>query len=55
MPAPFALTQNIRCPILGISGNNDRNPSPADIAQLAAELATAPDVLVPMVSRWQNI
>jgi carboxymethylenebutenolidase len=38
MPAPFELTKNIRCPILGISGKDDKNPSPADVAKLSTEL-----------------
>lgn len=38
MPAPFELTGNIHCPILGIFGNEDRNPSPAMVARLGAEL-----------------
>jgi len=38
MPAPFDLTKNIHCPILAISGKDDKNPSPADVARLADEL-----------------
>ncbi|HVA11669.1 MAG TPA: dienelactone hydrolase family protein [Stellaceae bacterium] len=38
MPPPFELTKNIHCPILGISGKDDKNPSPADVARLSAEL-----------------
>ncbi len=38
MPAPFELTRNIRCPILGLFGRDDTNPSPADVARLGAEL-----------------
>jgi carboxymethylenebutenolidase len=38
MQAPFALTANIHCPILGISGNDDVNPSPAMVEQLRQEL-----------------
>ena len=39
MPAPFALTKNIRCPILGLFGKDDVNPSPAFVARLAEELS----------------
>ena len=36
--APFDLTKNIDCPILGLFGEDDPNPSPADVAKLDAEL-----------------
>jgi carboxymethylenebutenolidase len=39
MPAPFELTSNIRCPIIGFFGNEDHNPSPAMVARLSVELA----------------
>jgi len=39
MPAPFNLTSNIHCPILGFFGNDDRNPSPAMVCRLSNELA----------------
>ncbi|MGH7089401.1 MAG: dienelactone hydrolase family protein [Stellaceae bacterium] len=39
MPAPFDLTSNIHCPILGLFGNDDRNPSPAMVRRLSNELA----------------
>jgi carboxymethylenebutenolidase len=38
-PAPFALTDQIACPVLGLFGEDDPNPSPADVAKLDAELA----------------
>ncbi len=38
MPAPFELTQNIHCPILGLFGRDDVNPSPAFVARLSDEL-----------------
>ena len=38
MPAPFALSQNIHCPILGLFGKDDVNPSPAFVARLDEEL-----------------
>jgi len=38
-PAPFALTENIACPILGLFGEDDPNPNPADVAKISAELA----------------
>lgn len=38
MPAPFTLTSNIRCPILGLFGNDDVNPSPPMVDQLGQEL-----------------
>jgi carboxymethylenebutenolidase len=38
MPAPFELTRNIDCPILGLFGKDDVNPSPAFVARLSEEL-----------------
>jgi carboxymethylenebutenolidase len=38
-PAPFALTEQISCPMLGLFGAEDTNPSPADVDRIAAELA----------------
>lgn len=38
LPAPFALTNNIRGPLLGIFGKDDSNPSPANVATLDQEL-----------------
>ena len=37
-PAPFELSKDIRCPVLGLFGEDDPNPSPADVAKLDAEL-----------------
>jgi carboxymethylenebutenolidase len=37
-PAPFDRTAQIACPILGLFGDDDTNPSPADVAKLDAEL-----------------
>jgi len=39
MPAPFELSSNIHCPIIGFFGNDDHNPSPAMVARLGNELA----------------
>jgi carboxymethylenebutenolidase len=38
-PAPFDLSKNISAPVLGLFGEDDPNPSPADIAKLDAELS----------------
>jgi carboxymethylenebutenolidase len=38
MPPPFDLTKNIHCPILGLFGKDDVNPSPAFVARLSKEL-----------------
>ncbi len=37
-PAPFDRTEQIRCAVLGLFGEQDTNPSPADVAKLDAEL-----------------
>jgi carboxymethylenebutenolidase len=37
-PAPFDETANIACPVLGLFGADDGNPSPDDVAKLDAEL-----------------
>jgi len=37
-PAPFDLSEGIQCPVLGLFGEEDANPSPADVAKLDAEL-----------------
>jgi carboxymethylenebutenolidase len=37
-PAPFALTKDIHCPVMGHFGEDDVNPSPADMSRLDAEL-----------------
>ena len=36
--APFALTAQIHCPLIGFFGEEDGNPSPADMKKLDAEL-----------------
>lgn len=37
-PSPFERTAQIACPVLGLFGADDTNPSPADVAALDAEL-----------------
>jgi len=37
-PAPFELTKQIACPIVGFFGLEDTNPSPADVDRIDAEL-----------------
>jgi carboxymethylenebutenolidase len=37
--APFARTAEIHCPLLGLFGAEDANPSPADMRKLDAELS----------------
>jgi carboxymethylenebutenolidase len=37
-PAPFDLSKDIDCPVLGLFGEEDPNPSPADVAKIDAEL-----------------
>lgn len=37
-PAPFARTAEIHCPVIGFFGEDDANPSPADMRTLDAEL-----------------
>ncbi len=37
-PAPFDETANITCPVMGLFGEDDGNPNPADVAKLDAEL-----------------
>ena len=37
-PAPIDLLGNIACPIIGFFGNDDQNPSPADVDRIAASL-----------------
>lgn len=37
-PAPFELTPQIACPMLGLFGVDDPNPSPADVDRIDAEL-----------------
>jgi len=38
-PAPFELARHIRCPVLGLFGKEDVNPSPAHVERLAQEFA----------------
>ena len=40
-PAPVTLAQNIRCPVLGIFGNEDQSPSPGDVDDYQAALEAA--------------
>jgi carboxymethylenebutenolidase len=37
--APFALTDQIACPVLGLFGEEDPNPNAADVAKLDSELS----------------
>lgn len=37
--APFDRTEGIACPVLGLFGEDDTNPSPSDVAKLDAELS----------------
>ena len=37
-PAPFERTGEIHCPLLGLFGEDDANPSPADMRKLDSEL-----------------
>jgi carboxymethylenebutenolidase len=37
-PAPFDLAPRLSCPLLGLYGLEDSNPSPDDVARLDAEL-----------------
>jgi carboxymethylenebutenolidase len=37
-PAPFDLIGNIKGPVIGFSGTDDQNPSPADMDRISAEL-----------------
>ena len=37
-PAPFDLSERIGCPVLGLFGEEDGNPNPADVAKIDAEL-----------------
>lgn len=39
MPAPFDLTSNIHCPVIGFFGNDDHNPSPEMVRRLSREFA----------------
>jgi carboxymethylenebutenolidase len=37
-PTPFERLKTIRCPVVGFFGNDDKNPSPADVDQFDAVL-----------------
>ncbi len=37
-PAPIEQVQNINCPVLGLFGEEDQNPTPADVDQIEAAL-----------------
>jgi carboxymethylenebutenolidase len=37
-PAPFSLTKDIACPVVGFFGLEDQNPTPADVDAIDAEL-----------------
>lgn len=39
-PPPITLAKNIRCPVLGIFGNEDQGPSPEDVDDYEAALET---------------
>jgi carboxymethylenebutenolidase len=39
--APIALAAQIRCPVIGFFGNDDQNPTPADVNDYGAALETA--------------
>lgn len=36
--APFDITNRINCPVLGLFGEDDPNPNPADVAKIDAEM-----------------
>ncbi len=36
-PPPIELAGNITCPVIGFFGNDDQNPSPADVARIDSE------------------
>lgn len=38
-PTPFERLKDIRCPLVGFFGNDDKNPSPDDVDKFDAELA----------------
>ncbi|MDO8616876.1 MAG: dienelactone hydrolase family protein [Dehalococcoidia bacterium] len=37
-PAPFDLSDRIACPVMGLFGEDDPNPTPADVAKIDANL-----------------
>ena len=40
-PAPLSLAGNVACPVLGVFGNDDQNPSPQNVKELADALDAA--------------
>jgi carboxymethylenebutenolidase len=40
-PAPIELAGNIRCPVVGFFGNEDRNPTPGDVDDYSSALSAA--------------
>ncbi len=37
-PSPLERTKEVRCPVLGLFGDQDTNPSPADVKDIDAEM-----------------
>lgn len=37
-PAPFDLIKNVKCPVIGFFGNDDKNPSPDDVNKIDVEM-----------------
>jgi carboxymethylenebutenolidase len=37
-PAPFDESSRLNCPVLGLFGADDQNPSPSDVTKIEAEL-----------------
>jgi carboxymethylenebutenolidase len=37
-PSPLEQTANIHCPVLGLFGEEDTNPSPEDVSEIDTEL-----------------
>ena len=37
-PSPFERTAHVQCPVLGLCGADDTNPSPEDVQRLSAEM-----------------
>ena len=53
--APVELAPNLRCPLLGLFGDEDTTPSPDDVAALAAALdANGKRLRVPLVPRRRS-
>jgi len=38
-PTGFDMLKGLRCPVIGFFGNDDQNPSPADVDRVSAELS----------------